>query len=74
MSTHLDTLASTLTNAAQIGTPDAIPVGVSYHPDADPGDGSGWCGEVADWRCYGTLGEVIAQMVERVEFPTGGVK
>ena len=39
--------------------PDS-PVSLSYHPDADPGDGAGWCLEVGDWRTYGSLDAVLA--------------
>jgi hypothetical protein len=45
------------------------PVGIYYHPDADPGDGSGWCLEVGDTRSYGSLVDVIVEAVFAGEVP-----
>jgi hypothetical protein len=47
------------------------PIGIYYHPDADPGDGAGWCLEVGDTRSYGSLVEVIAAAVAAGEVPRG---
>jgi hypothetical protein len=45
------------------------PIGIYYHPDADPGDGSGWCLEVGDTRSYGSLVDVIVDAVFAGEVP-----
>lgn len=45
------------------------PIGIYYHPDADPGDGSGWCLEVGDTRSYGSLVDVIVEAVFAGEVP-----
>lgn len=39
-------------------------IALCYHPDADPGDGSGWCVEVVDvGRWYGALDEALQRAV-----------
>lgn len=49
-----------------------ISIGIYYHPDADPGDGSGWCLEVGDTRSYGSLVEVVAAIAGAAgEVPRG---
>ena len=45
--------------------PDS-PVEVCYHPDADPGDGSGWAVVVGDRRFYGQLVDALAEAVAEV--------
>ena len=35
------------------------PVTIAYHPDADPGDGSGWAVEVGDRTTHGHLGAAL---------------
>ena len=42
------------------------PVSLHYHPDADPGDGSGWCVEVGDTRRYGHLLHALREHVVAV--------
>jgi len=36
------------------------PFAVAYHPDADPGDGSGWSVEYGDRHAYGHIDEALA--------------
>lgn len=36
---------------------------IAYHPDADPGDGSGWSVEVGDRHTYGTAREALERAV-----------
>jgi hypothetical protein len=50
-----------------------LPIAVVYHPDSDPGDGTGWCGEVGDWHTYGSLGSVIAAMEGRLPDTAGRI-
>ena len=38
---------------------DGMPVTLAYHPDADPGDGSGWSVEVGDRHEYGQLEDAL---------------
>lgn len=38
---------------------DAITI--AYHPDADPGDGSGWSVEVGDRHTYGLLLDALME-------------
>jgi hypothetical protein len=42
-----------------------VPIGLYYHPDADAGDGTGWCLEVYDLHIYGTLEEIAAKIEAR---------
>ena len=42
-----------------LATADGLPVVLAYHPDADPGDGSGWSLEISDRHHYGTLDALI---------------
>lgn len=43
------------------------PFVLTYHPDADPGDGSGWVCEIGDWSTRsGTLGAVITAACDRL--------
>ncbi len=43
----------------------AHPITIAYHPDADPGDGSGWCVEVEEvGRTYGHLAAALQQALE----------
>lgn len=39
------------------------PMTIAYHPDADPGDGSGWSIEVGDRHEYGTAREALERAV-----------
>lgn len=39
------------------------PLTISYHPDADPGDGSGWCVEAGDMTTFGTAAEALRSAV-----------
>lgn len=40
---------------------DGLPVTLAYHPDADPGDGSGWSVEVGDRHAYGQLEDALTR-------------
>ena len=39
------------------------PLTISYHPDADRGDGRGWSVEVGDRHTYGTAAEALGKAV-----------
>lgn len=42
-----------------------LPITLAYHPDADPGDGSGWALEVGDHNTYGQADEILARALIR---------
>lgn len=43
---------------------EACPVTISYHPDADTGDGRGWSVEIGDRHTYGTAEEALGKALE----------
>lgn len=61
MLSDLHTLA-TLLDALRAHVGDG-PLTIAYHPDADPGDGSGWSVEVGDRHEYGTAREALERAV-----------
>ena len=42
---------------------EGVPVAICYHPDADPGDGSGWSVEIGDRHTYGTIEQALGAEV-----------
>lgn len=54
---------STLLNALRSHVGPGTPITISYHPDADPGDGSGWSVEVGDRHTYGTARQALERAV-----------
>lgn len=59
---NLPNLAALLDDLrAHVGT--GTPLTIAYHPDADPGDGSGWSIEVGDRHEYGTAREALERAV-----------
>lgn len=61
-SPDLTTLAVLLERLrAHVG--NGVPLTISYHPDADSGDGRGWCVGVGDRHTYGTAGEALRSAV-----------
>ena len=41
-----------------------LPLELLYHPDADPGDGSGWAVTLGDRTLYGALHEVCGRLLD----------
>ena len=40
---------------------EGVPLSVEYHPDADPGDGSGWLVMIGDCHYYGSAEEALTK-------------
>ncbi|HLD90186.1 MAG TPA: hypothetical protein VI911_04100 [Patescibacteria group bacterium] len=41
-----------------------LPLELLYHPDADPGDGSGWAVTLGDRTMYGALDEAAGRLLD----------
>ena len=65
----VDGEAGTLLAALRERYPES-PITLAYHPDADPGDGSGWAVEVGDRTWCGDLVEAMRRHLR----PTGVIR